>query len=242
MVNNDTFNSCVPFSLLLQNSMSFFDATRSLSTITAVLNASCSAAFPACSALMSSFAQTLRSSSACQDDYDSENPQVRQAYAGLLAYDVSYNASCLKNAPVPGEAADAQQHNENYCFANAVTNASSPTDSYIYYLPLGVHLPSGSLPTCDACLANTMAVYADAASNRSQPLNMDYVESATQVNIMCGPSFVNASIPDAGSGSGGGGKKSSAALGGRSPGAAAAAVWKGWLGLLVGAAALLAVL
>lgn len=215
MVNNATFASCVPFSLLLQNSMSFFDATRSVSTITAVLNASCSVSFPACSSLMSSFALTLRSSSACQADYNSENPQVRQAYAGLLAYDVSYNASCLKDSPAtPGsEPSDAQQdnnNNNNYCFANAVTNRSSPTDSYVYYLPLGITLPSGSLPTCNTCLANTMALYAAAASNKTQPLNLDYVQSATLVNEMCGPNFVNASIPSAHSSSSGGGNKSSA--------------------------------
>lgn len=230
MVNNDTFNSCVPFSLLLQNSMSFFDATRSLSTITAVLNASCSVSFPSCSALMSSYADTLRSSTACQDDYNAESPQVRQAYAGLLAYDVSYNASCLQNSPDPGAAG---QDNGNYCFASAVTNASSPTDSYVYYLPLGIGLPSGSLPTCDYCLAATMAVYAEAAMNKSQPLNLDYDASATLINEMCGPSFVNATIPsaDASSSSGSGGKKSAASR--------AEVAAKGWSGAVLGAAALL---
>ncbi|KAL9075912.1 MAG: hypothetical protein Q9161_001306 [Pseudevernia consocians] len=238
MVNNDTFISCVPFSLLLQNSMSFFDATRSLSTITAVLNASCSVSFPTCSGLMSSFTLALRSSTACQDDYNSENPQVRQAYAGLLSYDVSYNGSCLKNAPIPDDP-DARQDNDNYCFANAVTNTTSPTDSYIYYLPLGIPLPAGSLPTCDACLTATMAVYAAAASNKSQPLNLDYVDAATMVNEMCGPAFVNASIPNAASSSssGGAGKKSAAS---RARGLDAAS--KGWVGVLVGAAALLAAL
>ena len=188
--------------------MSFFDASRSVSTITTVLNASCSVSFPTCSTLMSSFALTLRSSAACQQDYSSENPQVRQAYAGLLAYDVSYNASCLKNTPDP----DPDQDDGNYCFANAITNRSSPSDSYVYYLPLGVRLPSGSLPTCDSCLSRTMAVYAAAASNKSQPLNLDYVDSATMINQMCGPAFVEASIPDAGAYSAGGkgGKSSSA--------------------------------
>ena len=174
---------------------------------------------------MSSYALTLRSSSACQSDYNAENPQVRQAYAGLLAYDVSYNASCLKNAPAPGNP-DPNQDNANYCFANAVTNTTSPTDSYIYYLPLGVPLPSGSLPTCDACLVNTMAVFANAASNRSQPLNLDYVDAANMVNVMCGPTFVNASIPDAGSGTGGGTKKSAAA-------STLDARWVGWMGVMV---------
>ena len=209
--------------------MSFFDASRSVSAITTVLNASCSVFFPTCSTLMSSFALTLRSSAACQEDYNNENPQVRQAYAGLLAYDVSYNASCLKNTPTP----DPHQNNQNYCFANAITNRSSPSDSYVYYLPLGIQLPSGSLPTCDSCLSRTMAVYASAASNKSQPLNLDYVDSATMINQMCGPAFVEASIPNAGSYSAGGkGKKSSASS--RADGGAR----KGrWTLLLVGAAA-----
>lgn len=188
---------------------------------------------------MSSFALTLRSSTNCQDDYNNENPQVRQAYAGLLAYDVSYNASCLKNTPTPGDP-NGQQNNENYCFANAITNKTSPSDSYVYYLPVGLSLPSGSLPTCDSCLTRTMAVYADAASNRSQPLNLDYVDSATMINEMCGPTFVTATVPNAGtrSGGGGGGKTSAA----RARGSVDAAWWKKWSGLLVGATALLAAL
>lgn len=145
--------------------------------------------------------------------------------------DVSYNASCLKNgSPTPG-GPDPNPNNQNYCFANAITNTTSPSDSYVYYLPLGMALPSGSLPTCDSCLAQTMAVYAAAASNRSQPLNLDYVDSATLINEMCGPAFVSASIPNAGSSSAGGGKKSSAAAS-RAEGLDAA-----WLGLLVGGAA-----
>ena len=77
---------------------------------------------------------------------------------------------------------------------------------------MGIQLPSGSLPTCDACLSRTMAVYAGAASNTSQPLNLDYVNSATMINQMCGPAFVEATIPNAGSYSAGGkGKKSSSA-------------------------------
>ena len=82
-----------------------------------------------------------------------------------------------------------------------------------------------------------MAIYATAASNKSQPLNLDYVDAANMVNEMCGPSFANASIPDAGSGTGGGTKTSAASRSGSVDGA-----WKGWLGVLVGMAALVAVL
>ena len=84
-----------------------------------------------------------------------------------------------------------------------------------------------------------MAAYAAAASNKSQPLNLDYVDAATMVNQMCGPGFVNASIPNAGSysASGGGGKRSAAS--GRASGIDGASAW---LGLLVGAAGLVAAL
>lgn len=83
-----------------------------------------------------------------------------------------------------------------------------------------------------------MSAYAAAASNKSQPLNLDYVDAATMVNQMCGPDYVNASIPDAGSYSAGGGSKSSAAAS-RSGGVEGAGAW---LGLLVGAAGLIAAL
>lgn len=159
---------------------------------------------------------------------------MRQAYAGLLAYDVSYNASCLKKSPAPGDP-DAPQNSGNYCFANAVTNTTSPTDSYVYYIPLGITLPAGNLPTCDSCLTSTMAVYANAAADKSQPLSLDYAASAAMINDMCGPSFVNASIPAAGS-SGSGGKSAASRAGGVD------AAWNGWSGVLVGAAVLTAAL
>jgi hypothetical protein len=116
---------------------------------------------------------------------------IRQAYAGLITYDVLYRASCLKNNPDPQATG---QNNNNYCFANAITNTSNPTDSYIYYLPLGIPLPPGSLPTCSGCLKDTMALFATAASNKSQPLNLDYVDAATMVDRDCGPNFVNATM------------------------------------------------
>ena len=85
-----------------------------------------------------------------------------------------------------------------------------------------------------------MAVYASAASNKSQPLNLDYVDSAAMVNQMCGPTFVNDSIPNAvskskGGTAGGSNGKTSAASRGRGFDDAVF-WWKGWLGLLVGMA------
>ena len=107
---------------------------------------------------------------------------MRQAYAGFLSYASLYQASCLKDG------------RGNYCFANAITNTTSPTDSYVYYLPLGVNLPGGSRPTCSPCLQQTMAVFAETAGNLSQPISTDYVSAATQIVSGCGPNFVNQSV------------------------------------------------
>jgi hypothetical protein len=86
---------------------------------------------------MDGFARELMSPSACKSDLDSDTPLVIQAYNGLVAYPIAYTASCLRDSE------------GSYCFANAVTNTSSPTDSYPYYLPIGQDLPAGSRPTCN---------------------------------------------------------------------------------------------
>lgn len=87
---------------------------------------------------MDNYARELQSSSACKTDLDSDTPTVIQALNGLVAYPVAYQASCLRD------------RDGNYCFANAVSNASSPTDSYPYYLPIGQELTPGTRPTCNS--------------------------------------------------------------------------------------------
>jgi hypothetical protein len=132
---------------------------------------------------MSALAANITTPSACASDLATRNPLIEQALLGLLAYKPLYTASCLRN-PVTS----------SYCFADAITNSSNPTDSYIYYLPLNVSLPGGSQPTCDTCLKNTMAVFEAASSDRSSALASDYVNAAMQVNVQCGPGFVNQSL------------------------------------------------
>lgn len=135
---------------------------------------------------MQTLANNLTTTDNCGADYAAENPTVVAAHTGLIAYKPLYTASCLKNPST-----------SSYCFADAVTNASSPTDSYVYYLALNTSLPGGSQPTCNSCLQNTMAVFDAAAANRSQPVASTYVAAAQQINVNCGPGFVNASIPAA---------------------------------------------
>ncbi|KAH9223947.1 hypothetical protein DL95DRAFT_282604 [Leptodontidium sp. 2 PMI_412] len=186
MLSNSTFKQCLPFSLLLQNSNSFFQASKSLVRITQTLDYSCAADVTICTSVLNSFASNITTSSACASDLSSENPLVQQALLGLKAYKPLYTASCLRN---PSTSA--------YCFADAITNASNPTDSYIYFLPLNTSLVGGSQPTCDACLQNTMAVFEAASADRTQALANTYVSAASQINVNCGPQFVNASLAEA---------------------------------------------
>lgn len=165
-----------------QTSNSFFSAERSLVRLTQTLDATCNVDYTQCSALMTSLAQQLQLQSNCGADLQMQNPMVLQAYNGFIAYQPLYSAGCLTDT------------DGNYCFANAVTNASAPTSSYIYYLPLGVQLPAGTQPACNTCLKNTMAVFASAASNNSVPLSGDYTSAAQQVDLTCGPTFVEASV------------------------------------------------
>lgn len=165
-----------PFS---QTSNSFFTTSRSLFRLTHSLDTSCNAPFATCSALMANLARQIQSPRTCGDDLEMQNPQVLQAYHGFLAYEPVYRAGCLQN-PETG----------SYCFANALTNASAPTSSYIYYLPLGVQLPGGTRPACSQCLIDTMAVFASNAGNSSQPVSKTYGQAASMVEMSCGPGYV----------------------------------------------------
>ncbi|KAF7948900.1 hypothetical protein EAE96_008082 [Botrytis aclada] len=200
---NETFKACLPFSLLLQNSNSFFQASKSLVRITQTLDASCSANAQSCSTLMSSIASNITSTTACSVDLLAANPLVTQARLGLLAYSTLYTASCLKDPS-----------NGAYCYAQAVTNSSSPTDSYIYYLPLNTSLPGGSQPTCNQCLKNTMAVFESAGAVRTSAIAGTYAQAAGMVNVQCGPGFVNATLPAAAVVTGGAGSRMDALGGG----------------------------
>lgn len=188
-LGNATFRSCVPISLLLQNSNSFFRAERNVNLLTETLNAACGAPLALCSPLMASIASELISSDNCGDDYRLQNPLVMQAYAGLMAYEPLFKATCLAD-PSTG----------NYCFAEAITNTSNPSDAYPYYTALGIMLPAATRPTCHACLQETMAIFADYAGDSQQPLATTYVPCAEQIDIACGPTFVTTRITVATSG------------------------------------------
>jgi hypothetical protein len=96
-LSNATFQSCYPFSLLLQTSHGFFEAEKSFYQTTAVLQAGCEANFDVCNNLMQSLATQLKSQNTCLSDFQAENQIVLQAYNGFLAYSVMYQAACLKD-------------------------------------------------------------------------------------------------------------------------------------------------
>lgn len=109
-----------------------------------------------------------------------------QTYMAMAAYQTLYSATCLKD---PGTAA--------YCFANAVTNLTTPSNVYFYYLPLNISLPGSSIPSCSGCLQKTMGIYQSASANRALPIANTYGSAAQQVNTICGPTFVNSTLPNA---------------------------------------------
>jgi hypothetical protein len=94
-LSDETFRSCYPFSLLLQTSHGFFQAEKSFFQTTVALEAGCSVDFRVCNNLMQSLASQLKSESSCLNDFNAENQIVMQAYKGLIAYPVMYQAACL---------------------------------------------------------------------------------------------------------------------------------------------------
>ncbi|CAD0112780.1 unnamed protein product, partial [Aureobasidium uvarum] len=202
-LSTDAFNECVPLSLLLQTSTSFFSVQRSPVRLAQTLSASCSVNFDSCSTLMASLARQIQSPDNCAADLQSQNPTVMQAYTGFAAYQALYHAGCLLNSntgsycklTIPKVSFRAYTNEELQAFSDAVTNATSPTDSYVYYMGLGVSLPSTTAPSCSSCLQDTMSVFASAATNRSQPISKVYGTAAAMIDSTCGALFVNASIP-----------------------------------------------
>jgi hypothetical protein len=182
---NATFQACYPFSMLLQGSSSFFQAEKSLVSITQVLDASCKADNQFCQQYMTNLASNLTDDSHCGADYAMQNQVVVQAYEGLLAYQPIYSAACLKD---PDDSA--------YCFASSVTNSSAVADVYFYYLPLNITFPNTTIPpTCNWCTQQTMGIFQSTTANRNSFIANTYVNASIIVNNACGSGFVNETLP-----------------------------------------------
>ncbi|KAF2751693.1 hypothetical protein M011DRAFT_393389 [Sporormia fimetaria CBS 119925] len=176
---NEAFTQCHPFSLMLQTSSAMFDVSKSFFRISQTLEETCRADMTDCASTMGQLARDLIADENCAVDYANDNPQVLQAYNGLIAYEPLYQAGCLRD------------DSGSYCYANAVTNRSATTDAYPYYLPLGVPLLGGTRATCNSCLQDVMAIFSSFAGNTTQPISKTYNDAAQQVAIVCGTGFVN---------------------------------------------------
>ncbi|KAI0480289.1 hypothetical protein GGR56DRAFT_264028 [Xylariaceae sp. FL0804] len=189
-LSNTTFRECYPVSILLQSSTSFFEAEKSAFSITRTLNHACAADVDSCTTFLSALGDELVDSANCGEDFQQQNALVVQAYTGMKVYNTVYKATCLTD----------ESDSSNYCFANAVTNATTASNSYLYYLPFNSSLPSNAAPACDQCNLDTMAIYQAATSDRDADISSTYESAAKQIDSLCGSGFVNttlaASVPD----------------------------------------------
>jgi len=129
-------------------------------------------------------AQNLTSSANCANEFTSGNSVVVMAYEGLMSYNILYSSTCLQDPET-----------SMYCFANAVTNLTTPSNAYVYFLPLNISLPGTATPGCDWCLQQTMGIFQTGAANREQAIASTYQSAAKQINSICGPEFVNDTLP-----------------------------------------------
>ncbi|UKZ54873.1 hypothetical protein TrVGV298_008687 [Trichoderma virens] len=188
LLSNPTFKSCYPLSMMLQTSTGLFQAEKSLLSIVRVLDATCQADSASCATFLNQAATNLTQSNNCKTELAQNQTLVLQAYHGLLAYKTIYAATCLQDPT-----------SSQYCFANAVTNLNTPSDAYLYFLPYGLALPGSSNPSCSWCTQKTMDIYFSASADRSQSVANVYVDAARQVNTLCGPNYVNGTLPPASS-------------------------------------------
>jgi hypothetical protein len=163
----------------MQTSKAFFEAEKSLQSIVTVLDATCAANLDSCTAFFKDEAKKLVSDANCGDEYRRGQPDILQTFLGMQSFNVMYKATCLPD-----------QQTGIYCFANAVTNQSTPANAYMYFLPMNMSLPENSNPACSQCLQDTMAIFHAATGNRRQAVAGTYESAARQVNQICGPDFV----------------------------------------------------
>ncbi|KJZ78918.1 hypothetical protein HIM_01691 [Hirsutella minnesotensis 3608] len=184
LLADPTFKSCYPLSMLLQTSTGFFEAQKQLPSIVNVLDAACRANASSCTDFLNQAADNLTSSANCKAEIDQSHARVLQAWRGLKAYRTLYTASCLQDPS-----------SNQYCFANSASNLNNPSDSYLYFMPFGLALPGASNPSCDFCTKETMKVFQAASANRQEFVASKYEDAAHQINVICGPDFVNSTLP-----------------------------------------------
>jgi hypothetical protein len=168
----------------LQGSTSFFRAQGSLTSLVTVLDQTCDVDVNYCSAYMTDAARNLTQEANCQEEYRAGHSLTMLAYNGLRAYQMLFAATCLQD-----------QDSDMYCYASAATNTTDPSDSKFYFMPYQLGFPGGSTPSCSWCTQETMAIFHAASADRSQVISQMYGQAALSVNAVCGPDYVNATLP-----------------------------------------------
>src|SRR5206468_3257950 len=108
------------YSSISQGSQSFFEAEKSLFSITQVLDAACHPNVDMCTDYFNKLATQLIADGTCAKEYKLQNALVVKAYLGMRTYETVYKATCLQNK---------DSDSGGYCFANAITNATTPSNS-----------------------------------------------------------------------------------------------------------------
>lgn len=174
-----------------QTSKSFFEATKELQSIVTVLDATCAADIDFCTAYLAAEAAAMTTDEHCGEEHRNGQPNVMKAHVGLTSYNLLYKAGCLRKRD------DGPGDEGSYCFAGAATNTSTADNAYVYFLPLGMTIPSRAAPACSGCLADTMAIYHAATATRSLPIAGTYESAAKKINEVCGEGFVEETLPEA---------------------------------------------
>ncbi|KAF4983115.1 hypothetical protein FZEAL_1409 [Fusarium zealandicum] len=179
-----SYEACYPLSMMLQTSRGFFEAQKQLLSIVRVLDATCAANVTYCAEFFDAAAKNLTSMDNCKTEWDNGDSLVKQVHYGLTSYEVMYKATCLQTPD-----------DDMYCYANAVTNMTTASNAYFYYLPYNLTLPGSTNPSCSWCIQETMNIFHAASADRSQPIAITYEGAARQVNTLCGMDYINGTLP-----------------------------------------------
>jgi hypothetical protein len=192
-LSDQNFIQCQPLSFLLKNSQSYVKSVRSgVEDVEAVLDKSCTADYNKCQNIMKNYASKILDPSICKQDFDLENPLVRQAYQNFLNYGVVRNITCLRMEDV-GEKDPAA--NETYCYTDALYNQNNIADAYLYLLPFGNSYPKteNTKPSCSACTNRVMSLLHEQTQNKQLLIASTYTSASSLIAVNCGNDFVNIS-------------------------------------------------
>ncbi|KZT01227.1 uncharacterized protein LAESUDRAFT_731449 [Laetiporus sulphureus 93-53] len=178
MTEASAFRDCRPFSLLLQASTAFYEATTNLTLVNTIVWGTCNTEPNAeqCSANMAWFAEELQT--VCATDLKANVETATSTLIGLQAYTLMREVACFANAT-----------SEAYCYLDAVSD-THVDDLYLYQLPLGSPIPNSTTFSCGNCTQNVMALYLNEGLNITG-MRDNYENAAVLANKACGSNYVS---------------------------------------------------